>query len=112
MGQRSATPSKRELRAILFVVFDIDPGEKGRLDRKEGLGKGYNEGNVFVTLDSGDEMKVLTYVADASALDATLPVYADYKAHVLDGAREHGLPASCIQSFIESVLAIAKPKQS
>jgi hypothetical protein len=97
---------------VCGVVFDVDPGEKGRLDRKEGLGQGYNEGDVFVTLDSGDEMKVLTYFADASAIDATLPVYADYKAHVLDGAREHSLPAPYIQSFIEPVLAIAKPKQS
>ena len=85
------------------VVYRIDCAEKADLDRIEGLGVGYDKHEVVVATEAG-EIAARTYRARPNAVNATLRPRQWYKAHVLDGAREHGLPASYV-AMIEEVEA-------
>ena len=83
------------------VLYRIDCAEKGDLDRIEGLGVGYDEYEVVVSTDAG-EVPARTYRARPGAVDPSLRPRRWYKAHVLAGAREHGLPLPYIE-MIEGV---------
>ena len=87
------------------VVYEIDLVEKADLDRVEGLGVGYGEREVCVATTDGDR-PAWTDVAKPDQVDSALRPLPWYKAHVLRGAREHGLPADYIRS-IEDVQALA-----
>ena len=80
------------------VLYEIAVAEKERLDRIEGLGIGYSEAQVRVTTASGSEW-ALTYQAKPDRIDPSLKPLPDYKAHVLAGAMEHGLPAHYVAAL-------------
>jgi len=78
---------------VYGVLFEIDNAEKAALDRVEGLGKGYDDEVVrVVTADSA--CNAVTYVALMKAPD--LRPYDWYKAFVVAGAVEHGLPGDYV----------------
>lgn len=81
--------------AVWGVLFEIDEAEKAALHRAEGLGVGYLEKTVAVWTEAGVR-HAMTYQAKPGQTDATLRPFAWYKAHVVRGAREHGLPADCV----------------
>ncbi len=84
-----ATATGDQDHRILGVVFDICPSEKPLLDRKEGLGNGYEEKLVQLIAPDGRQLQALTYYA--TAIDPRLKPFHWYKEHVLRGAREHKL---------------------
>jgi gamma-glutamylcyclotransferase len=71
------------------VIFRISAADKPALDRVEGLGKGYADRQVQVVTPGG-VMNAFTYVALMKA--PSLRPYHWYKAFVVAGARENGLP--------------------
>lgn len=80
------------------VLFDIAWDEKPALDAAEGLGTGYFEKAVRIVTGDG-ECRAFTYHANPERTDATLRPRGWYKAHVVRGAREHGLPAEYIREI-------------
>ena len=80
------------------VLFAIDDADKHLLDSAEGLGIGYSERKVTIATSRG-EYAALTYQAIANKIAPTLRPHAWYKAHVLRGAREHGLPESYVAAL-------------
>jgi hypothetical protein len=82
------------------VVFDIADREKPALDAAEGLGAGYLEKSVTVTDAAGNEHLASMYFADRKYIDATLQPYSWYKRFVIDGARQHALPAEYINAIV------------
>ncbi|HEB96805.1 MAG TPA: gamma-glutamylcyclotransferase [Sedimenticola thiotaurini] len=91
---------------VIGVVFDIAAREKPLLDRKEGLGNGYEQKWVRLTGAGGDPLEAVTYYATHT--DPALRPFHWYKSHVLLGAREHRLPAAYV-ARIEAVEAIDDP---
>jgi hypothetical protein len=87
------------------VLFEFDPQEKPLLDRAEAAGAGYLEKTVNVLTDDGP-VTAVTYCATDK--DPTLRPYHWYKALVIAGAREHGLPAS-YRSRLELVVTVSDP---
>lgn len=87
---------------VYGVVYDISPSEKPWLDSVEGLGAGYAEKPVRVVTQAGAELLAVSYVA--TYIDASLLPFSWYKAHVLRGAGEHGLPDDYIR-VLDSVAA-------
>jgi hypothetical protein len=85
------------------VVFELDPEEKPALDMAEGLGAGYMEKAVNILTEAGP-LTVVTYFAIDK--DASLRPYHWYKALVIAGAREHGLPPS-YRSRLELVITVS-----
>lgn len=84
--------------AVWGVLFEIDEAEKTALHRAEGLGVGYLEKTVAVLTEAGVR-RAMTYQAKPGQTDATLRPFGWYKAHVVRGAREHGLPADCVREL-------------
>jgi len=89
----------REQDRVIGVVFAIDESDKPELDRKEGLGAGYEEKIVELTTQSGGEIRAFAYYA--THIDPALRPYGWYKQHVLKGAEEFGLPESYIEGICE-----------
>jgi len=89
---------------VYGVVFRILASEKGRLDRTEGLGQGYEEKQVRVA-GSGQEWEAFTYYAGSDYIDGSLQPYTWYQDFVVAGARENELPSGYI-SKIEAVEAV------
>ncbi|WP_116473083.1 gamma-glutamylcyclotransferase [Zobellella maritima] len=94
---------------LLGVLFDISESDKKTLDIAEGLGQGYSEKEVAVTDQNGLAVLAITYYA--THIDDALAPYGWYKAHVLAGAREAGLPAAYIRQ-IEVVAAVVDPDRA
>lgn len=94
-GKCDACPSAGAEDAVWGVLFDIDQADKAHLDAAEGLGIGYDERMVQVQTDAGPRC-ALTYQAKPARIDPELRPRQWYKAHVLAGAREHGLPVAYV----------------
>ena len=86
------------------VVYDITAGDERRLDRIEGLGVGYEKRQVDVTLEN-ERLGCMTYLARASHIEPCLQPLAWYVDWVLDGAVEHELPAT----YLDSLRARVRP---
>lgn len=93
---------------VYGVVFQIRASEKSALDKKEGLGNGYDEKSVSVIAQNGESLNAVTYYA--TDIDSSLKPYHWYKEHVVRGAKEHHLPLEYIKS-IEAVESVADPDQ-
>lgn len=78
---------------VYGVLYEIDPAEKPSLDRAEGLETGYHEEPVIVVTGSGTR-DAITYIATAK--EPALRPYHWYKALVVAGAVEQGLPAAYV----------------
>jgi gamma-glutamylcyclotransferase len=83
--EATRNPSDR----VYGVLFTIDAEQESTLDRAEGLGKGYSKKEIQVLTSEGALLAV-TYVA--TKRDPTDQPYHWYKALVVAGAVEHGLP--------------------
>lgn len=105
-GKCDAYATGDPAHCVLGVVFDIAAAEKRALDRIEGLGVGYVE--KVVRLLDADGANIEAFLYSAIHIDATLQPFGWYKAHVLAGARTHGLPADYVR-WIESVPACDDP---
>jgi gamma-glutamylcyclotransferase (GGCT)/AIG2-like uncharacterized protein YtfP len=97
-GSGKCTVCRTASRAdgVWGVVWEIDAGDVARLDAAEG--PGYERVEVEVAT-ANQRMNVFTYLARSSHVDATLRPADWYRALVVAGAREHGLPASWIRAL-------------
>jgi gamma-glutamylcyclotransferase len=74
-------------------VFRLEPAQKRILDGYEGLGRGYRIGHL--PLWTGDHrVDAFAYLAEPDHIDSTIAPFDWYRALVLQGAREAGLPAT------------------
>jgi hypothetical protein len=73
------------------VLFRITIADKPVLDAAEGLGDGYESKSVAIRTRTGI-VQALSY--QATHVDATLRPFDWYRAFVVAGADEHGLPAA------------------
>ncbi len=78
------------------VLFEIALRDKPALDLAEGIGKGYREQQVEVEAAQG-AIEAWTY--RATNTDPVALPYTWYKALVVAGAREHGLPAGYVHAL-------------
>ena len=102
-GKCDAEATGRQEDVVWGVLFELDPDEKPALDRAEGLGVGYMDKTVQVSTDTGPVTALMYYATDK---DPSLRPYHWYKALVIAGAREHGLPAG-YRSRLELVVTVS-----
>ncbi len=88
-GKCDAEITGRARDSVWGVVFALKAAEKIALDRAEGLGSGYSEKQVDIVVGKA-VVKAVIYVATDKK--RSLKPYHWYKAFVVAGAREHGLP--------------------
>src|SRR6266481_4327400 len=102
-GKCDAEATSRRDDVVWGVVFELDPEDKPALDKAEGLGAGYMEKMIKVLTEAGPVTAVTYYATDK---DTSLHPYHWYKALVIAGAREHGLPAG-YRSRLELVVTVS-----
>lgn len=78
------------------VLFEIALHDKPALDLAEGIGMGYREERVQV---DGTHGAVEAWTYRATNIDPLALPYTWYKAIVVAGAREHGLPAGYVDAL-------------
>ncbi|MBE2245518.1 MAG: gamma-glutamylcyclotransferase [Burkholderiaceae bacterium] len=88
------------------VVFEIAVADKPALDIAEGIGMGYKGCEVEVRTANG-ALSAWTY--RATNIDPLARPYPWYKALVVAGAKEHGLPAAYVAA-LEAVVTREDPK--
>lgn len=98
-GSGKCDISRSERQRVLGVLYQIDEADKRDLDRAEGLGNGYAEIDVDLLVD-GNHVSAKAY--QATAKDEALQPYSWYKALVVAGAKENGLPESYVEQLISS----------
>jgi cation transport regulator ChaC len=90
---------------VYGVLFKVPSGEETAIDQAEGLGHGYRKENVRVVTADG-EVLALTYIATQNE-PGCLP-YHWYKAYVVNGAIEHGLPGTYVEQ-LRNILSKSDP---
>lgn len=100
-GKCDIVASKASGISVFGVLYEIAGSEKSTLDQAEGLGNGYEETDIKVRF-GGAQVTVKAY--RATNTDSALRPYTWYRALVIAGAKEHGLPESYIAG-LESVSA-------
>lgn len=86
------TPQAR----VIGVVYEILTSEKDSLDAAEGLGNGYAEKQVVLESEGG-QIQAQTYFA--TKIEPSLAPYTWYKALVVAGAKQYGLPEAYIHAL-------------
>jgi gamma-glutamylcyclotransferase len=87
--------------AVWGVVYTLDAAEKPELDKAEALGIGYTERRAAIHIGH-ETVEAWFYVAIDTSPNLT--PYDWYKAFVVEGAREHALPADYVAA-LEAVAA-------
>jgi gamma-glutamylcyclotransferase (GGCT)/AIG2-like uncharacterized protein YtfP len=100
-GKCDVAHTGRDDDAVWGVVYTLDAVEKPDLDAAEALGIGYTEKRAAIHI--GDEI-VEAWFYVAIETNPSLTPYHWYKAFVVEGAREHALPADYIAA-LEAVAA-------
>jgi hypothetical protein len=91
--------------AVVYgVLYEIPVGERQALDQ-EGLGNGYEAKSAEVVFKGARRIASLYH---ATEIDPTLKPDSWYKAFVVVGAKEHGLPGTYIEQLV-AIDAIEDP---
>jgi hypothetical protein len=109
-GKANAFRTGQKTDVVWGVVFDIDPAQKIRLDDAEGLGQGYSEASATVHDEADRCHLVFIYLADDQAIDNSLTPYTWYKRFVVEGAKQHCLPVTYVDS-LETICSVNDPCQ-
>ncbi len=99
--ERTGNPADR----VLGGLFRIDAGQRAALDCVEGAGSGYDPTQVVVVAAAG-LATAMTYLATDKR--PGLRPFTWYLRHVIEGAREIGLPADYL-ARIEAIDGIPDP---
>jgi gamma-glutamylcyclotransferase (GGCT)/AIG2-like uncharacterized protein YtfP len=83
------------------VVYEIEPAGLEALDRFE---PGYDRVEVEIVDRNGRALRAYTYLAQSGHVDDGLRPRLSYRAVVVAGAREHGLPEAYVAG-IEAIVA-------
>ena len=94
---------------IWGAVYEIEPTDKSRLDRAEGLGLGYLERGVEVDASVG-LISATTYVATPDAIRSGLRPFSWYRDFVVAGANEHDLPLEYVGA-IRAAVVVQDPNE-
>jgi hypothetical protein len=98
-GKCNALHTGHAADRVFGVVFAIDAAHKHVLDRIEGVGAGYHDTMVEVAMMGGAALTAWMYEATAAFIDDTLRPFTWYRAFVVGGARQHGLPTAYIRQL-------------
>ncbi|WP_163559709.1 gamma-glutamylcyclotransferase family protein [Halomonas sp. NO4] len=82
---------------VIGALFEISNDEKSVLDRAEGLGYGYEEKRITVSGSQWNTHEAVTYYATNT--DPSLLPYSWYLHHVINGAKETGVPSAYLDAL-------------
>ena len=88
------------------VIYSVPDRSMAELDRGEG--RGYRRELMSIARADGSTCEAWVYVATQPDADPDLRPYSWYMKFLVEGAREHGLPADYIQR-LERIDAVEDP---
>lgn len=83
---------------VYGVVYVMARGEKSALDAAEGLGRGYEEALLPLSV-GGEAIEAFAYRAQHTHIDDGLRPFDWYHRLVVSGARWHGLPEAYVAAL-------------
>lgn len=98
-GKANALWTGQPLDVVRGVLFEMTATDLSALDKNEGRGKGYERVPIVVVRQDGAEVTTWIYIATPDAIDDRLKPTAAYLRLVVDGAKEHGLPAEYVKQI-------------
>lgn len=104
-GKANVEAGDSEVWGVLYTLSDADLGQ---LDEGEA---GYRRVPCVVRSQDGKNVNAWTYVAVRPDPDPTLRPYGWYKRFLVEGAKEHSLPADYVAT-LELIEATVDPKSS
>jgi gamma-glutamylcyclotransferase len=107
-GKCDAEITGDERDRVYGVLYAVDKAEKPRLDDAEGFAHGYDEKTVDVVTVSGKKSAVMYY---ATNKDPSRKPYHWYKAFVVAGALEYGLPFAYVE-WLRTTESVQDPNVS
>lgn len=96
---------------VCGAVYAMHTADKRSLDRCEGLGRHYFGKTVRVRTTHGDGLDAFVYVANPEFIDVRAVPWTWYKAFVVAGAKQHGLPADYVAG-LEATVALPDPDRA
>jgi len=93
-GKCDAEATGNPTDRVYGVIYEIGLTDKAALDEAESLGRGYTDETVDVVTGAG-QVQLHTYIAIKK--EPSLRPYHWYKAIVVAGAVEHGLPYAYVE---------------
>lgn len=78
------------------VLFEISDKDKKKLDKIEGLGKGYDIINLNVYDKNNNIINAFAYIAEEDYINENLKPFDWYFNYVINGAKENKLPEEYI----------------
>lgn len=96
-GKANALHTGQELDLVWGVLIELTAVDLAALDRAEG--KCYQRVELRVLRENGEAAVAWVYVADPDSIDDRLKPTAGYLQLVVDGAKEHGLPAEYVRQL-------------
>lgn len=84
-GYANIAPDEDE--TVEGILYEIPDSDLSKLDRYEGYPDHYNRIKVKIKLDDGQEMEVITYVAQPDKVRKKLKPSREYLNHLLKGAK-------------------------
>jgi len=109
-GKCNVVPVEDAHDVVHGVLFELRADDVDALDEAEQRGRGYERQTVRVRGPSSSPVDAFAYVAQPAYVDDALLPYDWYRALVLAGAREHGLPPA-YRSRLEAVRSYPDPNQ-
>jgi len=104
-GKCDAEETQNASDRVYGALYSIDKSEQHKLDDAEGLRRGYDETPVKVVTATRVVPAVMYY---ATSKDPSLKPYHWYKALVVAGAVEHGLPFPYVE-LLRTVDSVQDP---
>jgi SAM-dependent methyltransferase len=106
-GKANAFRSDADDAAVHGVVYEIDERGLASLDAHEG---GYERRLLSLAVEErGERVDAWVYLARPETIDDALAPEAWYVAHVLAGARAHGLPSHVVEGLTEIRARLPRP---
>lgn len=106
-GKCTIEHTKNKTDVVYCFLYEIACSQRQELDEIEGLGKGYDQNSIPVSID-GIEHSALTYIASPDYINDNLEPYDWYKEIVLEGAKYHKFPEAYIAAISSTKSLIDK----
>jgi gamma-glutamylcyclotransferase (GGCT)/AIG2-like uncharacterized protein YtfP len=109
-GKCTLDATDRDSDAVYGVLFEIDDAQSAPLDAAEGVqGGGYSRTEIPVEqVGCGTRVPAQTYIANRESVDESCVPFEWYKALVVAGALEHGLPDDYVRA-LQGIVAVRDP---
>jgi gamma-glutamylcyclotransferase (GGCT)/AIG2-like uncharacterized protein YtfP len=109
-GKCTLDATHEDSDAVYGVLFEIDDVHQAPLDAAEGVrGGGYSRTEIPVEpVGGGTRVTAQTYIANPQSMDSSCVQFEWYKALVVAGALEHGLPDEYVRA-LQDVAATRDP---